>query len=101
VALAERIHDASVPVIVWVGPAPARAAGAGLLFLYAASLGAIAPGAGGGPLQPLDLSDDDPAVSEREIEALATGWVQERGRETPLAFPDRPVPARAAPDGPP
>jgi membrane-bound serine protease (ClpP class) len=33
VALAERIHDASVPVIVWVGPSPAKAAGTGLLFL--------------------------------------------------------------------
>ena len=52
VALAERIHDASVPVIVWVGPAPAKAAGAGLLFLYAASLGAVAPGAGVGPSNP-------------------------------------------------
>ena len=99
VALAERVHDASVPVIVWVGPAPAKAAGAGLLFLYAASLGAVAPGAGVGPLEPLDLSGDEPPVSEREVEALATGWVQDRGRETPLAFPDRPVPARAALDG--
>src|SRR5918995_247378 len=27
VPLAERIHDASVPVIVWVGPAPAKAEG--------------------------------------------------------------------------
>ena len=73
VALAERIHDASVPVIVWVGPAPAKAAGAGLLFLYAASLGAVAPGAGVGPLEPLDLSGDEPLVSEREVEALRTG----------------------------
>ena len=99
VALAERIHDASVPVIVWVGPAPAKAAGAGLLLLYAASLGAVAPGAGVGPLEPLDLSGDEAPVSEREVEALATGWVRERGREAPLAFPDRPVPARAALDG--
>ena len=33
------------------------------------------------------------------METLATGWIEERGRETPLAFPDRPVPARAALDG--
>ena len=99
VALAERIHDASVPVIVWVGPAPAKAAGTGLLFLYAASLGAVAPGAGVGPLEPLDLAGDEPEIPPSETEALATGWVEERGRETPLSFPDRPVPARAALDG--
>jgi membrane-bound serine protease (ClpP class) len=99
VALAERIHDASVPVIVWVGPAPAKAEGAALLFLYAASLGAVAPGAGVGPLEPLDLAGDEPAIPQREVEALATGWVQERRRATPPMFPDRPVPARAALDG--
>jgi membrane-bound serine protease (ClpP class) len=99
VALAERIHDASVPVIVWVGPAPAKAAGAGLLFLYAASLAAVAPGAGVGPLEPLDLAGGDPAVSVSALRELATGWVQERGRPTPVSFPERPVPARAAIDG--
>jgi membrane-bound serine protease (ClpP class) len=99
VALAERIHDARVPVIVWVGPSPAKAAGTGLLFLYAASLGAVAPGAGVGPLEPLDLAGDEPEIPPSETEALATGWVEERGRETPLSFPDRPVPARAALDG--
>jgi membrane-bound serine protease (ClpP class) len=99
VSLAERIHDANVPVIVWVGPAPAKAAGAALLFLYAASLGAVAPGAGVGPLEPLDLAGDEPAIPLREVEALAAGWVQERGRETPPSFPDRPVPARGALDG--
>src|ERR671911_916226 len=80
VLLAERIHDASVPVIVWVGPAPAKAAGAGLLFLYAASLGAVAPGAGIGPLEPLDLAGDEPEIPLGEVEALATGWAKERGR---------------------
>jgi membrane-bound serine protease (ClpP class) len=98
-ALAERIHEASVPVIVWVGPAPAKAAGAGLLFMYAASLAAVAPGAGIGPLEPLDLAGGDPAVSGRALRELAAGWVQERGRPTPVSFPERPVPARSAIDG--
>jgi membrane-bound serine protease (ClpP class) len=31
IGLAEEIHSATVPVIVWVGPAPAKAQGAGLL----------------------------------------------------------------------
>ena len=97
VALAERIHDARVPVIVWAGPSPAKAAGAGLLFLYAASLAAVAPGAGVGPLEPLDLAGGD-GPSRAAIEDLATGWVDERGRPTPLGFPDEPIPAQAALD---
>lgn len=96
--LAERIHEATVPVIVWVGPSPAKARGAGLLFLYAASLGAVAPGAGIGPLEPLDLVDarNDDLPSGAELETLATGWATERGRPTPLAFPEEPVPAQDA-----
>src|SRR5262245_10863639 len=99
VGLAERIHDATVPVVVWVGPSPAKAQGAGLLFMYAASVGAVAPGAGVGPLEPLDLAGGEPTISTTEVQALANGWVRERGRPTPLAFPERPVPAAAAIDG--
>lgn len=97
VALAARIHDASVPVIVWAGPSPAKAQGAGLLFLYAASLAAVAPGAGVGPLEPLDLAVDG-GPSRAVIEELATGWVEERGRPTPVGFPDAAIPAQAALD---
>lgn len=98
VALAERIHDATVPVVVWVGPAPAKARGAGLLLVYAASLAAVAPGAGVGPLEPLDLAgaDEPPADAVRE---LVSRWMAERGRATPLAFPAEPVPARDALNG--
>jgi membrane-bound ClpP family serine protease len=96
-ATAERIHDASVPAIVVA--CLRKAAGAGLLFLYAASLGAVAPGAGIGPLEPLDLSGAEASVPRAALEDLATGWVLERGRETPLSFPERPIPARAALDG--
>ena len=75
VGLAERIHEASVPVIVWIGPAPAKARGAALLFMYAASLSAMAPGAGAGPLTPLDLANvcdaDEPRPSLPREQALA------------------------------
>jgi len=96
--LAERIHDARVPVIVWVGPSPAKARGAGLLLMYAASLAAVAPGAGVGPLEPLDLVDarNEAFPTGSELEDLATGWAEERGRATPLAFPEGPVPAQDA-----
>lgn len=98
VALATRIHEAAVPVIVWIGPAPAKARGAGLLFMYAASLAAVAPGSGVGPLVPLDLAGADP-LSAGEIEALASAWVRERGRPTPVVFPEEAVPAQDALDG--
>ena len=73
VALAERIHSATVPVVVWVGPTPAKAQGAAHLFLYAASLGAVAPGVGIGPLEPLDLVDarNEDLPNGRELEELA------------------------------
>ncbi|HEX6330045.1 MAG TPA: NfeD family protein [Actinomycetota bacterium] len=95
VALAERIRAATVPVVAWVGPAPAKAQGAGLLFLYAASLGAVSPGVGVGPLFPLDLAgheEPEPA----HMRSLATSWAEERGRPTPLAFPGEPRPAQDA-----
>ncbi|MGH2636624.1 MAG: NfeD family protein [Actinomycetota bacterium] len=98
VALAELIHEATVPVVAWVGPSPAKAQGAGLLFLYAASLGAVAPGAGVGPLEPLDLSGAD-EPPQAEVRALATSWVEEFGRATPVEFPAEPIPAQAAIDG--
>jgi membrane-bound serine protease (ClpP class) len=98
VALAQRIHDATVPVVAWVGPSPAKAQGAGLLLLYAASLGAVAPGVGLGPLDPLDLAAAD-ELSPDEVRSLATSGLRERGRATPAIFPEEPVPAQAAIDG--
>jgi membrane-bound serine protease (ClpP class) len=97
VALAERVHDATVPVVVWVGPAPAKAQGAGMLLMFAASLAAVGPGTGVGPLVPLDLAGAE-EPSPDEVEALASGWMAERGRVTPTAFPDEPVPAQTALD---
>jgi membrane-bound serine protease (ClpP class) len=95
VALAERIHRAQVPVIVWVGPTPARARGAGLLLMYAAGVAAVAPGVGVGPLQPLDLAGaDEPSTDE--LQDLVRSWVAERDRPAPVSFPDEPVPAREA-----
>jgi membrane-bound serine protease (ClpP class) len=99
VALAHRIHDATVPVVVWVGPAPAKAQGAALFLLSASSLPAVAPGAGVGPLEPLDLVDAANAgqPSGEDLQALAASWAQARGRPAPT-FPSQPVPARTALD---
>jgi membrane-bound serine protease (ClpP class) len=99
IALARRILDASVPVIVWVGPAPAKAQGAALLLMSASSMPAVAPGAGVGPLEPLDLVDAANAglPTGEELRALASSWADARGRPAP-AFPSEPVPARTALD---
>lgn len=55
-ALAERVARARVPVVAWVGPAPARASGAALLLMSAASLAAVSPGSQTGPLHPVDVA---------------------------------------------
>ncbi len=100
VALARRVFEARVPVIVWVGPTPARAAGAGLLLMYASSLAAVAPGVGVGPVSPLDLArPGGTAVADRAVSELATGWAEARNKPTDISFPTQPVPAQVALDG--
>jgi membrane-bound serine protease (ClpP class) len=91
------VFDARVPVIVWVGPAPAKARGAALLFLYAASLPAVAPGAGVGPVEPLDLVADRAASAPDPdaLHELAAGWAEDRGRSD-VGFPSDPVAAQDA-----
>lgn len=68
-ALADRIHDAKVPVIVWVGPAPAHAAGAAFAIAEGASIASMAPGSGIGPPTPGDLSDPEAGNWLREATA--------------------------------
>jgi len=51
--LAARIADPALPLVVWVGPAPARAYGGALLLLSAAPIGAAAPGVSIGHAQPV------------------------------------------------
>jgi membrane-bound serine protease (ClpP class) len=99
VALARRIFDATVPVVVWVGPAPAKAQGAALLLLAASSVPAVAPGAGVGPLEPVDLVDARNATlpPASELTATAASWADRRGRPAP-SFPSAPVAAQAALD---
>jgi membrane-bound serine protease (ClpP class) len=100
VDLAERLFRSTVPVIVWVGPAPAKAQGAALLFMYASSIAAVAPGVGIGPLQPVDLVDATNAAlpNDAALERMASGWAETRGRPMP-AFPSSVVPAQEALDG--
>jgi membrane-bound serine protease (ClpP class) len=66
--------------------------------MYAASLAAVAPGAGVGPLEPLDLAGAEEPRPDA-VRALVSTWMAERGRADPVAFPTEPVPAQDALDG--
>jgi membrane-bound serine protease (ClpP class) len=78
IGLADRLVALRVPVIVWVGPVPAKASGAGMLLLLASSLPSVAPGSQTGPLDPVDLlhPDDRPPGLDAQIDA----WLAARGR---------------------
>jgi membrane-bound serine protease (ClpP class) len=93
-ALAERVAAMKVPVITWVGPAPAKASGAGLLLMYASSLAAVSPGSQTGPLYPLDLSH--PSLRIPGLAATVNGWIAARGATTRTDWIDRPLDAAEA-----
>ena len=74
------IRRATVPVVAWVGPTGARAAGGALFLVYSSGLVALAPGAGIGPGRPFDLgtkaSAESPstvAAGEAALQRLAQG----------------------------
>jgi membrane-bound serine protease (ClpP class) len=78
IGLADRLVAMRVPVIVWIGPVPAKASGAGMLLLLASSLPAVAPGSQTGPLDPVDLlhPDERPPGLDAQIDA----WLAARDR---------------------
>ena len=97
VALADRIASMSIPVLVWIGPVPAKASGAGLLLLYASSLAAVAPGSQTGPLDPVDLLHPD--RSPPGLNAMIDGWLAARGRTVDRSEEDEALTAQQAIDG--
>ena len=78
IGLADRLVAMRVPVIVWVGPVPAKASGAGMLLLLASSLPAVAPGSQTGPLDPVDLLH--PETRPPGLDAQIDTWLAARGR---------------------
>ena len=101
VALAQRVFQARVPVVVWVDTPPASAAGVGLLLVYAASWSVTSPGAGVGPLLPLDQAHqaeaEDPAALERALDRIEA-WTDERGGDPSFAAEDVAAPAQVVLD---
>ena len=91
-SLADRIAESRVPIVVWVGPPGARAAGAGLLFVYAAGLAVSSPGSGIGPLEPLDLARDTASESpalRQEALARIRDWAARTGSDPAFASSGR------------
>jgi membrane-bound serine protease (ClpP class) len=98
VALADRVANLSVPTIAWIGPAPSRASGAGLLIMYASSIAAVYPGSQTGPLHPIDLAHPDERPAD--LSATIEGWLDQHGRPAvELDRPDVPLTAQQAIDG--
>jgi membrane-bound serine protease (ClpP class) len=94
VGLADRIARMPVPVIVWVGPVPARASGAAMLLMLASSLSSVAPGSQTGPLDPVDLLHPEapvPGLDER-----IDGWLRARGRTVDRTHEDEALDAQQA-----
>ena len=96
IALATRIHAATVPVLVWIGPTPAVASGGAFLLVRAASIAGVAPGAAVGPLLPLDVAH--PERVPVDLDATLARWAAERGRGTPSEEPAASIAAQAAID---
>jgi membrane-bound serine protease (ClpP class) len=95
IALAERVARLEVPVLTWVGPVPARAAGTGLLLMLASSLAGVSPGSQSGPLIPLDVLH--PAAGGEGLRSRIQRWLDARGREeVDLGALRRPLTAQQA-----
>jgi membrane-bound serine protease (ClpP class) len=88
--IVEQILHSRVPVIMWVGPAGARAASAGFFLLEAGDIAAMAPGTNTGASHPVSGSGDNPeSVMNQKIEndtaALIRTIAVHRGRNVEAA----------------
>ncbi|MEX2101798.1 MAG: NfeD family protein [Actinomycetota bacterium] len=77
-ALAQRIHEAEVPVVVWNGDVPSSVRGGALLLMAASSLSAVSPGSATGPLEPLDLARPERVVEDAD--GIVRRWYADFGK---------------------
>lgn len=71
-SLVDHIRNATVPIVVWIAPTGARAAGAGVYLAYAANILVMAPSTTLGPLLPVNLDGrSDPAIATSYYNAIA------------------------------
>lgn len=88
-AICQRLLNAEIPVIVWVGPTGARAASAGVFITLAAHVAAMAPATNIGAAHPVAVGGGVDKESMRKIENDAAAFVRtialERGRDADWA----------------
>jgi membrane-bound serine protease (ClpP class) len=88
-AICQRLLNAEIPVIVWVGPTGARAASAGVFVTLAAHVAAMAPATNIGAAHPVAVGGGVDKESMRKIENDAAAFVRtialERGRDADWA----------------
>ncbi len=89
-AICQRLLNAEIPVIVWVGPTGARAASAGVFITLAAHVAAMAPATNIGAAHPVAVGGGSiDKESMRKIENDAAAFVRtiaaERGRNADWA----------------
>jgi len=88
-AICQRLLNAELPVIVWVGPTGARAASAGVFITMAAHVAAMAPATNIGAAHPVAVGGGVDQESLRKIENDAAAFIRtiaaERGRNADWA----------------
>jgi membrane-bound serine protease (ClpP class) len=88
-AICQRLLNAEIPVIVWVGPTGARAASAGVFITLAAHVAAMAPATNIGAAHPVAIGGGVDKESMRKIENDAAAFVRTiaaaRGRDADWA----------------
>jgi membrane-bound serine protease (ClpP class) len=88
-AICQRLLNAEIPVIVWVGPTGARAASAGVFVTLAAHVAAMAPATNIGAAHPVAVGGGVDKESMRKIENDAAAFARtialERGRDADWA----------------
>lgn len=82
--IVKRILNAKVPVVVYISPAGARAASAGVFLTYASHVAAMAPGTNIGAAHPVNLGGDLGEEQEKKVVNDAAAYLRaiakERGR---------------------
>ncbi len=87
-SIVQRMLQAKTPIVVWVGPAGAKAASAGFLILIAADVAAMAPGTRTGAAAPVSpffgpnpKEDIGFIKAQSDIAAMARTIAEHRGRD--------------------
>ena len=96
-ALVDLVANATVPIGVWIGPSGADARGASALLALNAPIVAVAPGAGIGPVHPVNFDDtSDPTRREVETQVRDAQAANDRSTENVAAVVDGRLSAKDA-----